>query len=351
MTRQVRVGGLPLGGGAPVTIQSMTNTDTADAAATAAQIRALAKAGCDVVRVSVYNEACAAAIPAIKAQTAVPLVADIHFDYKLAIAAMENGVDKLRINPGNIGAAARVRAVTDCAKAHHVPIRIGVNAGSLERAILQKYGGPTPEGMVESAMGHIRILEEQGFYDTVVSLKASDVPNCVAAYRLMHERSDYPLHIGVTEAGAGEEALVNSAVGIGALLLAGIGDTLRVSMTGEPLQEVRAAKAILRAAGLRRDGVKVTSCPTCGRTGFDLLPVVERVKAALADIEQPLHVAVMGCIVNGPGEAREADMGVAFGEHGKKAMLFAQGEQCGVWETETAISMLIDMAKHGRTVR
>ncbi len=351
MTRQVCVGGVPLGGGAPVTIQSMTNTDTADAESTVAQINALADAGCEIVRVSVYNEACARAIPAIKARTRVPLVADIHFDYRLAIAAMENGVDKLRINPGNIGEAARVRMVTDCAKAHHVPIRIGVNAGSLEKAILQKYGGPTPEGMVESAMGHIAILEEQGFYDIVASLKASDVPNCVAAYRLMHARSDYPLHIGVTEAGAGEEALVNSAVGLGVLLLEGIGDTLRVSMTGEPLQEVRAAKAILRAAGLRADGVRVTSCPTCGRTGFDLLPVVERVKAALTDVKEPLHVAVMGCIVNGPGEARKADMGVAFGEHGKKAMLFVQGEQRGVYETETAISRLIEMAKHGRSVR
>ncbi|MDO5111109.1 MAG: flavodoxin-dependent (E)-4-hydroxy-3-methylbut-2-enyl-diphosphate synthase [Clostridia bacterium] len=351
MTRQVFVGDVPLGGGADVSIQSMTNTDTADAEATAAQINALAKAGCQIVRVSVYNQACADAIPAIKARVGVPLVADIHFDHRLAIAAMENGIDKLRINPGNIGSAARVRAVTDCAKAHHVPIRIGVNAGSLETAILQKYGGPTPEGMVESAMGHIRILEAQGFYDTVISLKASDVPQCVTAYRLMHEQSDYPLHIGVTEAGAGEEALVNSAVGIGTLLMEGIGDTLRVSMTGDPLQEVYAAKAILRAAGLRTDGVKVTSCPTCGRTGFNLLPVVERVKSALADLAQPLHVAVMGCIVNGPGEAREADMGIAFGEHGKKAMLFVHGEQCGVYETETAITKLIDMAKHGRTDR
>ncbi|MDD4075287.1 MAG: flavodoxin-dependent (E)-4-hydroxy-3-methylbut-2-enyl-diphosphate synthase [Eubacteriales bacterium] len=351
MTKQVRVGGVPLGGGAPVTIQSMTNTDTADADATAAQINALAEAGCEIVRVSVYNEACAKALPLIKARTRVPLVADIHFDYRLAIMAMENGIDKLRINPGNIGEAARVRMVTDCAKTHHVPIRIGVNAGSLEKAVLQKYGGPTPEGMVESAMGHIHILEAQGFYDTVVSLKASNVPSCVAAYRLMHARSDYPLHIGVTEAGAGQEALVNSAVGLGALLMEGIGDTLRVSMTGDPLQEVGAAKLILRAAGLRTDGVRVTSCPTCGRTGFDLLPVVERVKAALADIEEPLHVAVMGCIVNGPGEAREADMGVAFGERGKKAMLFVHGEQRGVYETETAISRLIEMAKHGRTVR
>ncbi len=347
MTKQLHIRELPLGGGASISIQSMTNTDTADVQSTAAQIRALEEAGCELVRFSVYNEACAAAIPAIKAQTHIPLVADIHFDYRLAIAAMENGIDKLRINPGNIGGADRVKAVADCAKAHHVPIRIGVNAGSLEKELLQKYGGPTPEAMVESAKKHIALLENEGFYDIVLSLKASDVKNCIDAYRLMHRQSEYPLHIGVTEAGAGEEALVRSAVGVGTLLMEGIGDTLRISMTGDPVQEVHAAKAILRAAGLRKEGLRVTSCPTCGRTGFELLPVVERVKAALCDVDRPLHVAVMGCIVNGPGEGREADMGLAFGDHGKKAMLFCKGEQCGVYDAELAIEKLVELALHG----
>ena len=348
MTKQLKIGALPLGGGAPVSIQSMTNTDTADAAATAAQILALEEAGCEIARFSVYNEACAAAIPAIKAKTHIPLVADIHFDYRLAIAAMENGIDKLRINPGNIGGEERVRAVAQCAKAHGVPIRIGVNAGSLEKELLQKHGGPTPEAMVESAQKHIALLEKAGFYDIVLSLKASNVPNCVKAYRMMHALSEYPLHIGVTEAGAGSDALVQSAVGIGTLLMEGIGDTLRVSMTGDPVQEVLAAKSILCAAGLREEGVRVTSCPTCGRTGFDLLPVVERVKDALAEIKKPLHIAVMGCVVNGPGEAREADMGIAFGDHGKRAMLFVKGEQCGAYDAELAITKLVDLARHGQ---
>ncbi len=347
MTKCIKVGGRFIGGGNPPSIQSMTNTDTADAAATIAQILRLEAAGCEIVRFSVYNEACAAAIPKIKAGTHIPLVADIHFNYRLAIAAMENGIDKLRINPGNIGAEQRVRAVTACAKANGVPIRIGVNAGSLEKELLEKYGGPTPEAMVESAKKHIAILEKEHFYDIVLSLKASNVPECVKAYRLMHSQSDYPLHIGITEAGAGEDALVQSAVGLGALLLEGIGDTLRVSMTGDPLPEVYAAKAILRAAGLRQEGVRITSCPTCGRTGFDLLPVVETVKTALGDLEKPLHIAVMGCIVNGPGEAREADMGLAFGDHGKKAMLFVKGEQRGVFEAKQAIMKLVDMAKNG----
>lgn len=347
MKKQVFAGAVPIGGGAPVSIQSMTNTDTADARATSAQINELEGAGCEIVRVSVYNEECAKAIPAIKANIRIPLVADIHFDYRLALLAMENGIDKLRINPGNIGSMERVRAVADCARMHKVPIRIGVNAGSLEKELLQKYGAPTPDAMVESAQKHIAMLEDAGFEDIVVSLKASNVPACVEAYRKMNAVCDYPLHIGITEAGAGEDALVQSAVGLGTLLLEGIGDTIRVSMTGDPVQEVRAAKAILSAAGLRREGVKVTSCPTCGRTGFDLLPVVERVKAETADIKEPLHIAVMGCIVNGPGEAREADMGLAFGGHGTKAMLFVKGESRGVFDTESAIAKLIELARHG----
>ena len=347
MKKKVIVGGVSIGGVAPVSIQSMTNTDTANAEATSAQILALEGAGCEIVRVSVYNDDCAKAIPAIKSRIHIPLVADIHFDYRLALAAMENGVDKLRINPGNIGGMDRVRAVADCAKAHGVPIRVGVNGGSLEKELLQKYGAPTPEAMVESALRHISMLENAGFEDIVVSLKASEVRNCVEAYRKMNEVCDYPLHIGITEAGAGEDALVQSAVGLGTLLMEGIGNTIRVSMTGDPVQEVYVAKAILSAAGLRREGARVTSCPTCGRTGFELLPVVERVKAELSDIKRPLHVAVMGCIVNGPGEAREADMGLAFGDHGAKAMLFAKGEPIGVFDAETAIGKLIELAKNG----
>lgn len=348
MKKRVQIGAVAVGGGAGVSVQSMTNTDTADAAATLAQIGRLAEAGCEIVRVSVYNEACARALRQIRDDSPIPIVADIHFDYRLAIAAVENGAHKLRLNPGNIGGAARVQAVADCAKAHGVPIRIGVNGGSLEKDLLERHGGPKPEAMVESALRHVSILERAGFADIVLSLKASSVPACVEAYRLIHTQSGYPLHIGITEAGAGEEALVASAVGLGALLLEGIGDTLRVSMTGDPVQEVHAGRAILRAAGLREEGLRVTSCPSCGRTGFDLLPVVERVKAALEGVEGPLHVAVMGCIVNGPGEAREADMGLAFGDGGKRAALFAKGEQLGVYECETAVRKLVEMAKaHG----
>ncbi len=324
MTRQVHAGSLPLGGGAPVLVQSMTNTDTRDVEATLAQIRALAEAGCDIVRVSVYDEQCAAAVPALVAGSPVPLVADIHFDHRLAIAAMEGGIAKLRINPGNIGGAANVRKVADCAKAHGVPIRIGVNSGSLEKELLAKYGHPTPEALVESALNHARLLEDAGFHDIVLSMKSSDVRLTIAAYRLAHEKCDYPLHVGVTEAGLPGQGTVKSAIGIGALLADGIGDTIRVSLTGDPLPEAKAAWDILHALDLRREGIQFISCPTCGRTRINLPEIAARVEAALSDIRVPLKVAVMGCVVNGPGEAREADIGIAGGDG--CGVLFVKGE-------------------------
>ena len=324
MTRRVQVGTVAIGGGAPVSVQSMTNTDTRDVEATLAQIRALAQAGADIVRVSVYDMDCAKAVRALVDGSPVPLVADIHFDHRLAIAAAENGISKLRINPGNIGGERNVRALADCVKAHHIPVRIGVNSGSVEREILQKYGGPTPEGMLESALGHARMLERCGFYDMVLSMKASNVPDTYAVYRLAAERCDYPLHVGVTEAGLPGEGTLKSAIGIGALLLAGIGDTIRVSLTGDPVPEVRAGLDILRAVGLRRDHISYISCPTCGRTCIDVGGIMARVQKELADVRAPLKVAVMGCVVNGPGEAREADVGVAGGRDG--GALFVKGK-------------------------
>ena len=324
MTRRVQVGAVAVGGGAPVSVQSMTNTDTRDVEATLAQIRALAQAGADIVRVSVYDMDCAKAVRALVDGSPVPLVADIHFDHRLAIAAAENGISKLRINPGNIGGERNVRALADCVKAHHIPVRIGVNSGSVEREILQKYGGPTPEGMLESALGHARMLERCGFYDMVLSMKASNVPDTYAVYRLAAERCDYPLHVGVTEAGLPGEGTLKSAIGIGALLLAGIGDTIRVSLTGDPVPEVRAGLDILRAVSLRRDHISYISCPTCGRTCIDVGGIMARVQKELADVRAPLKVAVMGCVVNGPGEAREADVGVAGGRDG--GALFVKGK-------------------------
>ncbi len=312
-TRQVNAGSVLIGGGAPVSIQSMTNTDTRDVFATLEQIKALAMAGCDLVRISVYDRACAGAVRTLVEQSPVPLVADIHFDHTLAIASMENGIHKLRINPGNIGSAEKVKRVVDCAKAHHVPIRIGVNAGSLEKDIVEKYGGATPEGMVESAQRHIRLLENEGFYDTVISLKASDVPLTVAAYRLMAEKCDYPLHLGVTEAGLPGQGTVKSAIGIGSLLLDGIGDTVRVSLTGDPLHEPGAALSILRALGLR-SGIRFVSCPTCGRTQIDVAAIASRLQDEFHDVDKPVTVAVMGCVVNGPGEARDADIALCGGK-------------------------------------
>ena len=314
-----------MGGGAPVTIQSMTNTPTANAEATAAQILELEAAGCEIVRFSVYDEDCAKAIPYIREHTHIPLVADIHFDHRLAISAIENGIDKVRINPGNIGSEQKVRELVAAAKERNIPIRIGVNGGSLEKDLLEKYG-VTAEAMVESALRHVAILERSGFDDIVLSLKASTVKKTVEAYRMARERTPYPLHLGITEAGQGEAALVKSSVGIGAMLLEGIGDTIRVSLTGSPVNEVYAAKHILKAVGLRSEGVEVVSCPTCGRTRVDLDSIVKRVTDSLPETKKALRIAVMGCAVNGPGEAREADMGIAFGSI--NAVVFKKGELC-----------------------
>ena len=325
MTREVQIGKLKLGGGNPVLVQSMTNTDTRDTEATLAQIRALHDAGCDLVRVSVYDEACAEAVKTLTDRSPVPLVADIHFDYQLAIRSAENGIAKLRINPGNIGREDRVRMVADCAKAHHIPIRIGVNSGSVEKELLAKYGGPTAECLVESALGHARILEKVGFEDIVLSMKSSDVKLTIAAYRLAHERCGYPLHVGVTEAGLPGQGTVKSAIGIGALLADGIGDTIRVSLSGDPVPEAKAAWDILRALNLRVRGVQLIACPTCGRTCIPVAEIGKRVEAELADITVPLKVAVMGCVVNGLGEGREADVGIAGGKSG--GVLFVKGEE------------------------
>ncbi len=324
MTKQIKVGSVRIGGGAPVSIQSMCNTRTTDVEGSLAQIKALYTAGCEIVRLTVPSLEAAETFGRIAARSPLPLVADIHFDYRCAIAAAEHGAAKIRINPGNIGGEDRVKAVVDCCKAHHIPIRVGVNGGSLEKELLEKYGHPTPEALVESAFGHIRLLEKYGFYDTCVSMKSSNVPLMMAAYRLFASKSDYPLHVGVTETGTEYMGTVKSAMGIGGLLCMGIGDTIRVSLTADPVKEVTAAKAILRAAGLRKDGVNIVACPTCGRTQIDLISLANRVEAALKDCKKPITVAVMGCVVNGPGEAREADLGVAGGDG--CGVLFVKGE-------------------------
>ena len=311
MTRQIRVGNVTIGGGAPVVIQSMLNTKTTDVAASLAQIRALKDAGCQIARLSVQNMEAARGFADICKESELPLVADIHFDYKLAIAAAEGGASKIRINPGNIGGEDRVKAVVDVCQDKKIPIRIGVNGGSLDKRLLEKYGHPTAEALVESAFEHLELLEKYGFYDTCLSMKSSTVPTMVAAARLFRSKCDYPLHIGVTETGPVKMGMIKSAMGIGALLLDGIGDTIRVSLTDDPVQEVYAAKDILKAAGLLQEGVNIISCPTCGRTGIDLIGLVNRVDEALKDCQKPLTVAVMGCVVNGPGEAREADIGIA----------------------------------------
>lgn len=324
MTRQIKVGNVLVGGGAPVSIQSMLNTRTTDVEHSLSQIRALAAAGCQIVRLAVPDKEAAAGFAKIAEQSPLPLVADIHFDYKLAIAAAEGGAAKIRINPGNIGGEERVKAVVDCCKAHQIPIRIGVNGGSLEKELLAKYGHPTPEALVESAFSHIALLEKYGFYDICVSMKSSSVPLMMQAYRMFSERSDYPLHIGVTETGTEYMGTIKSAMGIGGLLCLGIGDTMRVSLTADPVREVSAAKAILKAAGLRKEGVNIVACPTCGRTRIDLIGLANQVEQALAACEKPITVAVMGCVVNGPGEAREADVGIAGGDD--CGVLFVRGE-------------------------
>ena len=325
MTRQILVGGVPIGGGAPVVIQSMLNTKTTDVEGSLRQIRQLASAGCQIARLAVPNREAAWGFAEIAKESPLPLVADIHFDYQLAIAAAEGGAAKIRINPGNIGGPERVKAVVEVCREKHIPIRIGVNGGSLDKKLLEKYGHPTAEALVESAFQHLELLEKEGFYDTCVSMKSSTVPTMVAAARLFRSKCDYPLHIGVTETGPVKQGLIKSAMGIGALLLDGIGDTIRVSLTDDPVEEVYAAKDILKAAGLRKEGVNIISCPTCGRTRIDLIGLVNQVDAALKDCKKPITVAVMGCVVNGPGEAREADIGIAGGDGW--GMIFEKGEQ------------------------
>ena len=339
MTRQIKVGNVAIGGGAPVVIQSMLNTPTTDVAACLAQIDALNKAGCQVARLAVPDMASARALESICKASPLPLVADIHFDYKLAIAAAQAGVAKIRINPGNIGSEDRVKAVVDVCKERKIPIRIGVNGGSLDKQLLQKYGHPTAQALVESAFSHLAILEQLGFYDCCVSMKSSTVATMVEAARLFRSKCDYPLHIGVTETGPVRMGLIKSAMGIGALLLDGIGDTIRVSLTDDPVQEVYAAKDILKAAGLRKQGVNIISCPTCGRTKIDLIGLVNKVEQALKDCEKPLTVAVMGCVVNGPGEAKEADIGIAGGDG--CGLLFEKGEQIAKLPYDALLDALI----------
>ena len=323
-SQPIQIGKVTVGGTAPVSVQSMTNTPTQDVNATVSQIQRLEAAGCEIIRVAVPDEAAAAAIKAIKAAIAIPLIADIHFDHRLAIRAAEAGADGLRLNPGNIGGPDNVRAVVSCAKDHGVPIRIGVNAGSLEKELLEKYGHPTAPAMVESALGHIRILEELNYQQIKVSLKASDVRRTVEAYRLLAEQVDYPLHIGVTEAGTTWSGTIKSAIGIGSLLHDGIGDTLRVSLTGDPVEEIRVGWEILKSLDLRERGPVFISCPTCGRCEVDLIPVAEEVERRLHGLPKKISVAVMGCVVNGPGEAREADLGLAGGRG--EGVIFRKGK-------------------------
>ncbi len=312
-TRVIQIGNCKIGGGNPVAIQSMTNTKTEDVQATVAQILALEAAGCEIIRCAVPTMEAAEALAEIKKQIHIPLVADIHFDYKLAIAAIENGADKIRINPGNIGDISRVKAVVDKAKEYNVPIRVGVNSGSLEKELVEKYGGVTAEGIVESALDKVRMIEEIGYENIVVSIKSSDVLMCVKAHELISEKCDYPLHIGITESGTILSGNIKSSVGLGIMLYQGLGDTIRVSLTGDPLEEVKSAKLILKTLGLRKGGIEVVSCPTCGRTKIDLIGLANKVENMVADIPLDIKVAVMGCVVNGPGEAKEADIGIAGG--------------------------------------
>lgn len=326
-TKEVKLGEITIGGGAPVVIQSMTNTDTKDIRGTLKQIHALAQAGCEVVRLAVLDQEAAFAVKEITSQSELPVIADIHFDYRLALIVVEQGIHGLRLNPGNIGARWKVQEVVRAVKEREIPIRIGVNAGSLEKELLEKYNGVTAEGMVESALGHIRLLEEEGYDKIKVSLKASHVPLMLEAYRKISQAIDYPLHVGVTEAGTVRSGVIKSAIGIGTLLAEGIGDTIRVSLTGDPLREIPVAFEILRALGLRERGVELISCPTCGRTQVDLESLAEKVEekiSHLPPLDKPLTVAVMGCVVNGPGEAREADFGIAGGKG--MGLLFRKGE-------------------------
>lgn len=324
MTREINIGGVKIGGNNPIAIQSMCNTDTRDVKSTVEQIKKLEKAGCEIIRVAVPDMQAAECIRDIKNSIDIPLVADIHFDYRLALKCMDNGTDKIRINPGNIGSADRVKQVADMAKKNHIPIRVGVNSGSLEKELVEKYGGVTPQGLVESALRHVKLLEQNDFYDTAISIKASNVPFSVEVYELLSNTVDYPLHVGITEAGTVWGGTIKSAVGIGAILSRGIGDTIRVSLTGDPVEEIYAAKEILKDLNLRKFGVEFISCPTCGRTSIDLIKIANEVESKIKDIDKNIKVAVMGCAVNGPGEAREADIGIAGG-HGE-GLIFKKGE-------------------------
>lgn len=324
MKREVNIGGVKIGGNNRVAVQSMCNTDTRDVKATVEQIKRLENAGCEIIRVAVPDMAAAQATAEIKKNISIPLVADIHFDYRLALECMKNGVDKIRINPGNIGSREKVRAVVNMAKERGVPIRIGVNGGSLDKRLLEKYGGVTADALVESALEHIAILDELNFFDTVVSIKVSNVPVMLDAYRKFNKISDLPLHVGVTEAGTVRAGTIKSAVGIGALLSEGIGDTIRVSLTADPLEEIYAAYDILKVLGMRTNGAELVSCPTCGRTQIDLIHIAEEVEKRISSIQKPIKVAVMGCAVNGPGEAREADIGIAGGNG--EGLIFKHGE-------------------------
>lgn len=323
-TKEIHVGVVKIGAGNPVAIQSMTNTKTEDVKATIAQICSLENAGCEIIRCAVPTMEAAKALSEIKKKIHIPLVADIHFDYRLAIAAVENGADKIRINPGNIGSNERIQAVVDCCKERQVPIRVGVNSGSLEKELIEKYGGVTAEGLVESALDKVSLIEDMGYDNLVISIKSSDVMMCIRAHEQIAEKTPYPLHVGITESGTVYNGSIKSAVGLGAILYQGIGDTIRVSLTGEPVQEVYAAKLVLQTLGLRKGGVRVVSCPTCGRTQIDLISLAESVENMIKDFDLDITVAVMGCAVNGPGEAREADIGIAGGIH--EGILIKKGE-------------------------
>ena len=313
ITKEVHIGNRVIGGANPILIQSMTNTKTEDVAATVAQIQKLTKAGCDIIRCAVPTMEAAKALGEIKKQIEIPVVADIHFDYKLAIAAIENGADKIRINPGNIGSIDRVKAVVDVAKERNIPIRVGVNSGSLEKSLVEKYNGVTAEGIVESALDKVKIIEDMGYDNLVVSIKSSDVMMCVKAHELIADKTNHPLHVGITEAGTIISGNIKSSIGLGLILSQGIGDTIRVSLTGDPVEEIKSAKLILRTLGLRKGGIEVVSCPTCGRTQIDLIGLANKVETMVAEFPLDIKVAVMGCVVNGPGEAKEADLGVAGG--------------------------------------
>ena len=338
-TRQIRIGNQAVGSDSPVSVQSMTNTQTQDAAATVDQILALEKAGCEIIRVAVPDMDAARALEEIKSRIQIPIIADIHFDYRLALAAAESGVDALRINPGNIGEEKKIRAVVDCAKAHHLPIRVGVNAGSLEKQIERQYG-PTPRAMVESALSNIRILEKLGFHDIKVSLKASDVERTVEAYRMLAPLTDVPFHVGVTEAGGLYAGITKSAIGIGMLLSEGLGDTLRVSLTRDPVEEVRTGFEILRALGIRQRGPELISCPTCGRCRINLFKIAEETEKALLERSAKIKVAIMGCVVNGPGEAKDADIGIAGGDG--KGILFKKGKVIRKINQDHLVEELLD---------